>query len=492
MNPTGNLQQQEVNISDYIKILLRRRNVIFAGFLSVFIVAVFYTFLMKPVYDASSSLYVKDDKTKIDEMSNMLMMGKSASISAEIEIVKSRTIAEEVVRKLHMDWTVEPSSSSASCRFLTLQSTRPWSKNDPSYTLTMTGVDSFVVTDSDDKLLGSGKSGIPFQHSGLILQVQLYGTKGDSFTLTRLNFNRAVEGLQKGCSVAEAVKMSNVIKISYQSTDPVLARDVVNGVVQEYLNRSLLFKTQEASRSVNFIEIQLQGVKDDLQRAETKLQEYKSSTGVVQLDAEAQQLITSYSELEKEQFAINLQKKQLDFALTSQKESLAQGSSYSPAVMKDDPLVAQMAASLAQLEVQKKSLLATYTKNHPAVETVQSQIDELQRKIRATYETGSRNLSAQEVNVNGRLGKLEERLKRLPVTERDLAHYTRLAKVSADIYTFLLQKHQEARIQKASTITNINVIDTAITPDIAIKPNHYNDSLRFARLRVSGMRRLYA
>ena len=470
MNPTGNLQQQEVNISDYIKILLRRRNVIMTGFLSVFILAVLYTFLMKPVYEASSSLYVKDDKSKIDEMSNMLMMGKSASIAAEIEIVKSRTIAEEVVRKFHMDWAIEPSSSTASCRFLTLQSTRPWSKDDPSYTLTMTGVDSFVVMDSDDKLLGSGRSGIPFQHSGLSFQVQLYGTKGESFTLKKLNFNRAVEALQKGCNATEAVKMSNVIKITYQNTDPLLARDVVNGVVQEYLNRSLLFKTQEASRSVNFIEIQLQGVKDDLQRAETKLQEYKSSTGVVQLDAEAQELIKNYSDLEKDRFGINLQKKQLDFALTSQKESLAQGSSYSPAVMKDDPLVAQMAASLAQLEVQKKSLLVTYTKNHPAVESVQSQIDELQRKIRATYETGARNLSAQELNVNGRLGKLEERLKMLPVKERDLARYTRLAKVSADIYTFLLQKHEQARIQKASTITNINVIDTAITPDIAVKP----------------------
>jgi len=241
MNPNEKSQQQEVNISDYIKILLRRRNVIITGFLSVFIVAVFYTFLMKPVYEAQSTLYVKDDKTKIDEMSNMLMMGKSASIQAEIEIVKARSTAEEVVRKLHMDWAVEPSSSTASCRILSIQSTRPWSEDDPSYTLTITGPDSFVVTDSDDKLLGRGKSGIPFQHSGLTFKVQLYGDKGDSFTLKRLNFNRAVESLQKSCTVAETVKMSNVIKITYQSTDPTLSRNVVNGVVQEYLNRSLLF-----------------------------------------------------------------------------------------------------------------------------------------------------------------------------------------------------------------------------------------------------------
>ncbi|MCX6180210.1 MAG: Wzz/FepE/Etk N-terminal domain-containing protein, partial [Chlorobiales bacterium] len=295
MNPIDNVPQQEVNLSDYIKILLRRRKVIVTGFLSVFILAALYTFLMKPVYEASSSVYVKDDKTKIDEMSSMLMMGKSASIQAEIEIIKSRTIAENVVRNYHLDWQVKPSSSIASSNFLTLQSTLPWSKDNTSYLLTMTGPDSFVVTDADDKVLGNGKSGIPFQHFGLSLQVQLYGKKGDTFTLKRLNFNRAVEGLQNGCKVAEVVKMSNVIKIAYQNTDPVLSRNVVNGLVQEYLSKSLLFKTQEASRSVNFIEMQLQGVKDDMQRAETKLQEYKSSTGVVQLDAEAKNVIDSFS-----------------------------------------------------------------------------------------------------------------------------------------------------------------------------------------------------
>jgi tyrosine-protein kinase Etk/Wzc len=35
---------------------------------------------------------------------------------------------------------------------------------------------------------------------------------------------------------------------------------------------------------------------------------------------------------------------------------------------------------------------------------------------------------------------------------------------------FLLQKHEEARIVKASTISNINVVDQAITPDAPIKP----------------------
>jgi len=64
----------------------------------------------------------------------------------------------------------------------------------------------------------------------------------------------------------------------------------------------------------------------------------------------------------------------------------------------------------------------------------------------------------------------EERARQLPAAERDLARLTRSAKVNADIYTFLLQKHEEARLARAATISNINVIDPAIKPDRPVKP----------------------
>jgi tyrosine-protein kinase Etk/Wzc len=64
-------------------------------------------------------------------------------------------------------------------------------------------------------------------------------------------------------------------------------------------------------------------------------------------------------------------------------------------------------------------------------------------------------------------------LKRLPAKERELVRLTRLFKVNADIYTFLLQKHEEARIAKASTISNIDIVDPAIIPDKPVKPKKF-------------------
>ena len=94
----------------------------------------------------------------------------------------------------------------------------------------------------------------------------------------------------------------------------------------------------------------------------------------------------------------------------------------------------------------------------------------MQKKILSTYETGLANLAKQQETIAQQLAFYEGKMRNLPEAERDLARLTRLSKVSADIYTFLLQKHEEARIAKASTISNINIVDPAIAPNRPIKP----------------------
>jgi tyrosine-protein kinase Etk/Wzc len=459
-------QEQEIHLSDYIDILLRRRKIFVTAFLGVFVAIALYTFLMQPVYRASSTVYVKEENAKLSGLNQLLMPGGDNSIQAEIEIIKSRTIAEKVVRKLNLDWNIERSSKASSCKIEDISVAHAINE----LKLTKTGSAEFKVEDVQGRKLGEGVNGQPFRKSGLMFVVQLSGKSGDSFTLNRVPISGAVAALKDATTVKELGRMTNVVEISYENNRPDMARDVVNALVQAYLDQSLAFKTQEAGKTVSFIEEQMNGIKEELNKAEVNLQEYKSSAGVVQLDAEAQELIRKYSALEQQKVGINLNKKQLEFALAAQHDALAEGQPYSPAIMKDDPLVAEMARQLAGLEVQKRGLLVEYTPNHPAVQNVQVQIDEIQQKIRNTYQTGINNLASQESDVSQKLGTYEGELKNIPVEELDLARYTRLAKVTSDIYTFLLQKHEEARIAKASTISNINVIDPAVLPLLPVKP----------------------
>ena len=386
---------EEVHLTDYLHVILRRRRVFLILFLTIFSGVALYTFLMKPIYGANSTLYVKDDKgSKGGVLGELALLNSSNPLDAEIEILKSRTNAEEVVKRLSLD-----------------------------------------------------------QKSG-----------------EEPNFNATVDGLRKAIKVSEVGKKTNIINVSYTNTDPVLARDIVNTLVQVYLDQSLSSKTEEASRTVTFIEEQLHGTRDELERSEKNLQSYKSTTGVVKLDTEAEELIKKLSDIEKERAAVILQRKQTEFALTALQEAARKGEIYAPVGFRDDPQISAMANRLTDLAVQKGALISGNTENHPQVKALQSQIDELQRKIQSTYETARLNLGRQEISIAQQIKEYEDKLRTLPAAERDLAGLMRFSKVNADIYTFLLQKHEEARIAKASTISNIKVVDPAITPDNPLKP----------------------
>ena len=461
-----------MHFAEYVNMIIRRKNVFVGVFLTVLIGIGLYTFLMRPVYRSSSTVYVKKEDVKLG-LTQAVMPAVSSAIDVEIEIVKSRSIAEQVVRTLHLDWAIKPSSSGSSCKIVEISASPKVQK----LTLKMTGRDSYDVFDVAGKKMGSGRNGTLLCLSDLVLDVQLAGKQADSFILTRMPFSKTAEALRAATNVKELGTGTNVIEISYETTDAQMSSDIVNAVVQAYLAKSLGLKTQEAGKTVSFIDEQLQSIKGDLGKAENNLQEYKSSSGIVSLDAEASSLIQKYSEFEKQRVGIDLAKKRLEFALSSQQDDIANGKTYSPAVMQEDPLVADMARQLAALEVQKRSLMLQFTAKHPAVQNVQAQIDEIQQKIRSTYQTGVSNLAKAESDVNQRLATYESELRHLPVAERDLARYTRLAKVTGDIYLFLLQKREEARINKASTITNINVIDTAITPSNPVRPQKLKNLL---------------
>jgi tyrosine-protein kinase Etk/Wzc len=460
-------QPQEVHLSEYIGVILRRRKTFLIAFLAVFLGVAIYTFIMTPIYEATATLHVKDEKAKSGVLGELSLLASNNTIGAEIEILTSRTNAEQVVKRLHLDWQVENMNKGMIIKVLDFASTAKV----PAYQIEVTGAGTYTLKEKGGKLIGSGKVGQLLKGEGVSLVVgELSGKPGDSCQLRLLPFNGVVAGLRGAIKAKELGKKTDIVTIAFKSNDPQYACDVVNTLIQTYLEQSVAFKTEEASRTVSFVDEQLKGVRQELDKAEADLQGYKSSSGVVKLDTEAEELIRKFSQTERDRAAVTLQKKQMEFALASLKDTARKGGTYSPAAMRDDPLVAGMATRLAELEVQKRALLTDSTKEHPAVKALQDQIDEVQRKIQATYETALSNLGKEEMDIAKRLASYEGTLKRLPAAERDLARFMRVAKVNADIFTFLLQKHEEARIAQAATISNIKIVDPAIKPDWPIKP----------------------
>ena len=462
--------EEEINIFDYIGVIMRRWKIVAAAFFAVFIIVAVYTFMMKPIYEASATIHVKDDKSKGMALGD-LGLKDSNPVSAEIELLKSRSNAEKVVERLHLNWRIDKKSDGLFFNIMEFTST----VRKPMYKVTLTGPDTFAVRDNDGNLVGTGKSGnlLKTQDFSLLLN-NVKGAKGDSFRVSLASFNATAEGLRKSIKANEVGRMTGIIRASYTSTDPVLAKNVVDELVTAYINRSVDVKAAESARTVSFLENQLKELSGELNTSEDKLQSYKSKTGIMQLNSEAETLITKISEMERERAAAVIQRQQVDFAARSMRNALKRGEVYSPGNMGNDTsgmTISALSAKLSELQVQKSELLSRYTPQHHAVKSVQTQIDAVQAKILAVLESSRNGFVKQEQAISGQLSAYDDKIKQLPASEQDLVSLTRVTKVNSDMYTFLLQKKEEARIAKESTISHLDIVDPANFPEWPIKPN---------------------
>ena len=63
-NHPGPPRTEEVHLQDYLNVLYRRRQYALVTFFTIVILVVLYTLLSRPVYEATATLHVQDEKVK--------------------------------------------------------------------------------------------------------------------------------------------------------------------------------------------------------------------------------------------------------------------------------------------------------------------------------------------------------------------------------------------------------------------------------------------
>jgi len=449
------------HLNDYLQVIHARWKVALAGFLIVVAGVVISNFFTQPVYQAYGTIQIGAEKNAVkfspfEQPTN--------SIDTEIQILLSRTIAEEAARRIHLDCRVAKESDDISFKIVDFSSEK---KHTP-YRVELTGPDTFRVTDAGNAVVGAGKSGEALKTNGFSLTLaDLRGKAGGSFTLTALPLDEIASDILGKTRASQVGQNTNVLRLSYAGSDPKMAAAIVNAIAQAYIEMSVSLKSAESSKSVAYIDQQLKSMQEEMDKAEQNLKAFKVSTGIVSLEAESAKVFTKVAEADKQLTQTGLMRKQVEFASRSLREAIRTGAPYVPS----DPVGGAPAVKLAELETQKKALLVEYTESHPRVRAVQEQIDGVRKNLLELYASALRNMAKQEASLAPVLSGYEGELRRLPEKERDLASLMRKAKVTGELFTLLLQKQQELRVSQAATVSNISILDPAIPPLTPIKPN---------------------
>jgi len=284
--------------------------------------------------------------------------------------------------------------------------------------------------------LGSLAGGLLGEHNSTALFIDLLrsgtvtGHLVSRFDLMHLYHKRYSSDAGKRLANATTItddKKSGVITIKVQDRDPVRARDLAQGYLDE-LNRIVTQTSTSAGHQERiFIEQRLQGVKEDLERAQLELSAFSSKTNTIDIKEQTRAMVDSGARL--------------------QAEMLVEQSSL-------------------------QSLRQIYGDGNVRVRQTQARIASLQGDLtRMTGSGAPLNASNGESSSADDKDELYPPLRQLPRLAVPYADLYRRVRVQETVFELLTQQYEMARLEEARDVPVVRVIDVPGIPEKKASPH---------------------
>ena len=304
-------------------------------------------------------------------------------------------------------------------------------------------------------------------------------------------------------------KEADAFSISFSGPNPERVTRVVNGLAALFIDENLRFREAQATGTSEFLQQQLESMRQRLETVEQKLRDYRK----VNMGELPEQLESNLRALDRLQMQLNEKQKSLrsakdrliitDNQIKASKDMMRRGETITVTEESGEAL------TLAQMKQQLVHLQTSYTDRHPDVIRLKGRITEMEAKIESgeiagTQSTsvqapGSRNNNyasniyndqmrqrtelTQEVrNLNGDIAKVsrdiqqyQKRVENTPKREEELLTLQRDYKNIQESYNSLLNRQLEAQIavnmEKKQKGEQFQIIDRAQVPRNPVSPD---------------------
>ena len=276
------------------------------------------------------------------------------------------------------------------------------------------------------------------------------------------DINQLALKYKSAVQVNELQKGVDVLVISLRDNNVNKITDFLNQLTSVYIARDLDRKNSMANNTIKFIDNQLINISDSLYFAENRLQDFRSSNKIMDMDFQSQQLFTKMAEHQTEKAVLISKKEYYEYLINSINSTNTIDDLMVPSTIGiNDPTLNKLVSDLLDLNTQRLALKSNTSEKSPSIINIERKISDIKKLIlqNLTNIIEVNNLSLKD--IDNKLYSLEIEAKKLPLKQQKLFGFEREFKLNDAIYTFLLQKRAESQIAKASNLPDCEVIDEA-------------------------------
>jgi uncharacterized protein involved in exopolysaccharide biosynthesis len=276
--------------------------------------------------------------------------------------------------------------------------------------------------------------------------------------------------LAGGIQVGVVTKGGNVLNFVYYAEHPKVAEDVVDGFLNAYQEYSLKDKREGAVSALDFIEAQLNDSKKDLGILELQLQQFREANKAVVLSEQASGYFESLQNSGEKIAEQAIRIKMVEYMIGYVTDVKNAG--------KIIPLFAEVTSGKAgdlitdynKILLQKEVSLQTIPAESPIIRDYNLLLDKQKSEIILSLKHIKDSYAAVQESL--KLNELQSKseLRDMPRKERQLLEITRQQKVMEELYATLLQKKLQTSISTASTLSNIQLLESAYSSGQQVTP----------------------
>ena len=244
-------REEDVNIKDYLYVMLRRKNIICLVVLVCLPFILIKAFSSTPVYQATTKLLIQKNFDP-SFLSNNRFSYDPYFLSTQAQLITSSRVAINVVELLNLDGTYSRYFKDKSQDSFITKDLINWFKNLYSVVLKLAG-----ISNND---LSSGQTD----------ENEYSEEKAKKQKIKSLS-----KMVQYGITVDNDLEKGDIVNVSFSSTNPVFAANVVNTAVSAYKQLLLEMKLESTSQTLEWLKTNSDAERSKLETSEKKLREYK-------------------------------------------------------------------------------------------------------------------------------------------------------------------------------------------------------------------------
>jgi len=432
------------------------------------------------MYAASGRMLIEQEKqsARTDRAEDILFgSNKSQNLQNEIEVLKSAPLMTRVVERLGLSLTYTAKGRIIESNIY----------NQGAFTVDVLEIADSSATfslgikfTSPDQFQIDKESTFRFgevfkNKNGVFRLNKKYDPEvGPEFVVSWRPAEQSARALIGELSVIPAIQGTGIVAVSLQSSNPYLARDVVNTLMSEYDSMTIEKNNFSTDQMIGFINTRLNILNTELDSAQQRLLEYQQRQNLIDVDIQSNSYFEKISETDK---ALDIMETQFRDArliegyLQDKKNRYNRVTVPSSLGLSDKTLVELVSVyNAAQLERQR--LLDGHVPvENPLVKELEGQIE----KIRESVLENIKNLqSAYQLEISSLRNRStlnQSDVNALPFKVKEYIELRRQVDVKLELVKTLQEKREEAAISRASTISNSKIIDKATAALKPIKPD---------------------